>query len=219
MEPRLRIVFAIGLLPGDRWPWPRCIDFGRIWLSGDLALSGKPDGVYDFATSSAVQLRLSGVGNCPFFGISPIRQSFYFFSSPFALVPSSIAYPVWMAFTLVLYLAAIYAILPDRTALLAAVTRYPSGVGCSSGHSVWLPNVAGVFFVLADRQSNLSEVPDQSVWVLSAFGVLETLRVSTRISWIAHLPVATLVALAIYVIWRKPIPGRLKAAFLYIGRH
>ena len=70
---------------------------------------------------------------------------------------------------------------------------------------------------LIGREASLSEVPGLPIPLLSAFGFLQSVGVSTRIAWIVHLAIAVVVAAAACTIWAKPIPHFLKAAALCIG--
>jgi hypothetical protein len=70
---------------------------------------------------------------------------------------------------------------------------------------------------LIGREASLSEVEGLPVPLLSAFGVFQSMGVSTRNAWIVHLAIAVAVAAAVFAIWAKPIPHSLKAAALCIG--
>jgi arabinofuranan 3-O-arabinosyltransferase len=70
---------------------------------------------------------------------------------------------------------------------------------------------------LIGREASLSEVQGLPIPLLSAFGVLQSMGVSTRIAWIVHLAIAVVVAAAVFAIWAKPTPHSLKAAALCLG--
>ena len=117
------LILSLGLLPNDEWV--RCIDFGRIWLSGGFAVSDDPVRVYDFAAFSAAQLRLFGSGYCPLFYHFPYPPTFLFFTFPLGMMPYSVAFPVWITVMLLLYPAAIYPTISRPTAVIAAQMLYP----------------------------------------------------------------------------------------------
>jgi hypothetical protein len=43
---------------------PRCVDFGWMWLSGKLAVSGNSDQIFDYLAFSVAQLSLFGQDSC-----------------------------------------------------------------------------------------------------------------------------------------------------------
>jgi hypothetical protein len=110
-------------------------------------------------------------------------------------------------------------------ALLAS--RDWRSLGSATATSVILAMAAAVAFgsqtwpsflsSLVDREASLSEVPGLPIPLLSAFGVLQSMDVSTRVAWIVHLAIAVVVAAVVLVIWAKQMPHALKAAALCIG--
>jgi arabinofuranan 3-O-arabinosyltransferase len=104
---------------------PRCIDFCYMWVSGKIAVSGDPFRVYDYSAFSSLQAILVSppIGNYPpFHFLYP--PTFLLFTLPLGLMSYFVAFAVWTIATLILYLAAVYMILPRTAALLAAVTPF-----------------------------------------------------------------------------------------------
>ena len=90
-------------------------DFSVFWAAGRLALAGKAAAAYDWASIKQFQPAESRVANfCypPFFLLALV---------PFALFPFVAAAAIWLGTNLIAYLAAMRAILPGRTATLAAL--------------------------------------------------------------------------------------------------
>jgi hypothetical protein len=96
-----------------------CTDFSWIWLSGKLAASK----VYDYPTFSA-EHALSGLPKCVIehFDYPP---TLLLFTHTLGLMPYLTAFAAWIGATLAIYLAAVYAIIPRRAAVLAAATPFP----------------------------------------------------------------------------------------------
>jgi Glycosyltransferase family 87 len=105
---------------------PSCIDFSQFWVSGSLALSADPTLVYDDATFSAARAALAGADAC----MSVMNHFVYppnylFFTYPLGLMPYVAAFAAWTAITLLLYLVAIYLIVPRPIAILVALSPFP----------------------------------------------------------------------------------------------
>ncbi len=100
---------------------------------------------------------------------------------------------------------------------LASATVVTVILGIEAAFAFGLEGWASFFHTLLDRQSNLS--PDSTVPLAlhSVFGLLRWVEASGSVSWGGHLIVAAVVALAVWVVWAKPIRFSLKAAVLCIG--
>ena len=102
-----------------------------------------------------------------------------------------------------------------RALASATVVTLILGIGAAFafGSEGW----ASFFHTLLDRQSTLS--PDSTVPLAlhSIFGLLRWAETSGSVSWVGHLIFAAIVALAVWVVWARPIPFSLKAAVLCIG--
>ena len=96
---------------------PTCIDFSWIWVSGTFAVLSDPARAYDYSAFSASLALLAGPGGCIFldnrFDYPPTSL---FLTYPLGLLPYLIAFAVWLVATLLVYLAAVYAIIPRRVA-------------------------------------------------------------------------------------------------------
>ena len=95
-------------------------DFVSFWSAGHLALEGKADTAYDFATLQAVHALALG---------HPVIPQYYWFYppiflllvAPLALLPYVLALLVWVGCTLALYLGALRRIFPHRLTVVAAL--------------------------------------------------------------------------------------------------
>ena len=262
----------------------RSIDFCWIWMSGKFAVSSNPALIYDPAAFTAAKRTFLGTGECRFlnFGYPP---TLLFFTYSLGLLPYITAFAVWIVATTVLYLAAVYVIMPRPVAVIAALTPMAVPVNVLLGHNGFLtagliglslvfverrPWLSGMFFglltykphfgilfpfvflasrnwrvlasatamsvllgvaagiefgyqgwpsfidLLHHRNSSLS--PDGvDLTLQSVYGLLRWAGASTWLSWIAHLTVAMVVAIAVCAVWASPIPQSLKAAIVCIG--
>jgi hypothetical protein len=287
--------YVIGLV----WRWlrhewvirsdgnPTCIDFSWIWVSGTFAASSEPARAYDYSAFSAARAVLAGPGGCIFLDNQlDYPPTLLFLTYPLGLLPYSTAFAVWMVATLLVYLVAIYAIIPRPATVIVALTTSPVVFNVLLGHNGFLtagliglslalmerrPWLSGIFLglltykpqfgilfpfallaarnwrspasatatsvilgmaaaiafgyqtwpaflsSLIGREVSLSEVQGLPIPLLSAFGVLQSMGVSTRVAWIVHSAIVVAVAAVVLVIWAKQIPHALKAAALCIG--
>jgi hypothetical protein len=262
-----------------------CRDFTWIWLSGRLAQSPLPEQIYDHAAFAASRVALAGPSNCQL-GHFDNPPTILFFTYPLGSMPYRLAFVAWLAATLALYLAAVYAILPRPAAILAALAPYPVFINTLLGHNGFLtaglvgfglvciehrPWLSGIFLALltykpqfgilfplallasrnwralvsaaiaslvlalvgaaafgwqtwpmffaalADRAARLSRDPSLDFWLISTAGFLRALGVGAAAAWGAQAIVTAVVALTVYVLWRRPIPYALQAAALAAG--
>lgn len=129
-----------------------CVDFIWIWLSGKFAASAAALHIYDYSALTAAQKAFFGPADCVLekFDYPPTEL---FFSAPLSLLPYSVAFPVWIAATLPLYLAAVYAIIPHRTAVIAALAPFPVWYTLILGHNGFLSAaLVGFALVFAERR-------------------------------------------------------------------
>jgi hypothetical protein len=264
----------------------RCTDFGWMWLSGKFAASSQPTQIFDYSAFSAAQIALFGREGCAFFTPFVYPPTFLFFTYPLGWMHYLVAFAVWILVTLVLYLAAVYAIIPRRAAVIAAMAPFPVAVNIDFAHNAFItaaligfslvclerrPWLSGIFLglltykphigllfplallasrnwralasailasailgigaaiafgsegwpsffhTLLNRQSTLSPDTKVPLALHSVFGLLRWAETSGPVSWVGHLTVASMIALAVLAIWAKPIPFPLKAAVLCIG--
>ena len=129
-----------------------CADFVWMWLSGKFASSAAPFHVYDYPALSAVQAALFGPPRCmvEHFDYPPTEL---FFTAPLGLLPYAVAFPLWIAATLPLYLAAVYCIIPHRTAVIAALAPFPVWFTAVLGHNGFLSaGLVGFALIYIERR-------------------------------------------------------------------
>jgi hypothetical protein len=94
------------------------IDFVATWAAGHLALAGRAADAYDLALFTQEQLKSVGMLVGRYSWAYP--PTYFLLAAPLALFSYTVAALIWIVATLVLYLAAIHAILPRRIAMMAA---------------------------------------------------------------------------------------------------
>jgi hypothetical protein len=258
-----------------------------MWVSGAFAGASDPSRVYDHLAFSNAWKILTGLSDCMLrdthFDYPP---TYLFVTFALSLAPYSLAFLAWMLGTLLVYLTAVYTIIPLTVAVVMALTPFPLVFNVLLGHNGFLtaglmgltlafmerrPWLSGVFLglltykphlgilfpfallasrswvVLAsatitfaimsgaaiiafgyqmwplffqsliDRQANLSPTLDLGTPLVSIYGFLQSVGVSTRMSSIVQLAIGAIVTTVVCTIWSKPIPHSLKAAALCIG--
>lgn len=160
-----------------------CIDFTWIWLASRFAASAVPMHVYDYAAFVSAKLALVGPPNCilEHFDYPP---TLLFFLYPLSALPYSIAFVAWLAVTIVVYLASVYAIMPHRTALIVALAPAPVWNNVLLGHNGFL--TAGLFgfaLVLAESRPRLAAIPLSLLTYKPQFGVLFPLALWASRRW------------------------------------
>jgi len=94
-------------------------DFVEVWSGGRMALAGHAAAAYDWSIHKLAEVRALGHsfdGNFSW----QYPPTFFFAAVALALLPYTIAYLVWIGVTFLAFLAAIRAIIGDRTAYLVA---------------------------------------------------------------------------------------------------
>jgi len=114
-----------------------CTDFIWIWLSSTFASSPAPAAIYDHATFLAAKAAAFGTTDC-ILGHFDNPPNLLFFTWPLRFLPYPLAFAAWLAATLAIYLAAVYAILPRRAAVVAALTPFPVFFNILLGHNGFL---------------------------------------------------------------------------------
>jgi len=137
-----------------------CIDFAWMWVSGAVARSSDPALVYKASAWSAAWRILTGLDDCKFaangLGYPP---TYLFFTYPLGLMPYSTAFAVWLVATLLLYLAAVYAIIPRPAAVIAALTPYTVIINALLGQNGFLTaGLIGLSLAFMERRPWLSGV-------------------------------------------------------------
>jgi hypothetical protein len=163
------VAYAIGLVIRIfRHSWlffadgkPSCIDFSHYWVSGALAGSGDRALVYDFSTFSAARAALGGADPCsvPVLNQFVYPPTYLFFTYPLGLMPYITAFAAWTVITLLLYLVAIYLIVPRPIAISAALSPFPVFFNFFLGQNGFLlAGLMGLSLALMERRPQLSGV-------------------------------------------------------------
>jgi hypothetical protein len=163
------VAYAIGLVA--RWvhhSWlffpdgkPSCIDFSHYWVSGRLAGSADPALVYDFSTFLAARAALGAADACfvPVLNQFVYPPTYLFFTYPLGLMPYVAAFAVWTVVTLLLYLLAIYLIVPRPIAILVALSPFPVFFNLFLGQNGFLlAGLMGLSLALMERRPRLSGI-------------------------------------------------------------
>ena len=99
-----------------------------------------------------------GPGECQFLHFS-YPPTVLFFTYPFGLLPYMTAFAVWIVATIVLYLVAVYAIIPRPAAVIAALTPMAVPVNVLFGHNGFLTaGLIGLSLVFVERRPWLSGI-------------------------------------------------------------
>jgi Glycosyltransferase family 87 len=101
-------------------------------------------------------------------------------------------------------------------ALLSAATAsliFAIAAAIAFGYQTWPAFIDAV----GDRAASLSGDQRLNFWLVSVAGFLRLLGVSAPISWTLQSAVTAAVALAVCILWARPIPYPLKAAALAAG--
>ena len=181
------------ILPDGR---PRCIDFGWMWLSGRFAVSGNSAKIFDYSTFSAAQIALFGHDNCPFITPYVYPPTYLFMTYFLGFMPYLIAFAAWVLATLFLYGTAVYAIIPRRAVVIAAMSPFFVAVNADFGHNGYI-TAALVGFSLAslERRPWLSGIFLGLLTYKPHFGVLFPLALLASRNWraLASATVATVI--------------------------
>jgi len=169
--------FRIGLPAKD------CLDFTWIWLSSKLALSSTIAQVYDYSSFSAARVALVGPPNCVLehFDYPPTLLLFTF---PLGFLPYAVAFVAWMGLTLLVYLAAVYAIIPRAAAIIAALTPYPVFINFLLGHNGFLTaGLLGLALAFMEGRPWVSGIFLGLLTYKPQFGILVPLALVASRNW------------------------------------
>ncbi len=182
--------YAIGLawvmIRHELWSNPEgksCIDFTWIWMISKFALSNVLAQAYNFSIFSDARTILVGPPNCilEHFDYPP---TLVFFTYPLGLMPYSVAFAMWMIATLLIYLAAVYAIIPRPAAVIAALTPYPVIFNALRGHNGFLTaGLIGLALVFMKRRPWLSGFFIGLLTYKPQFGILFPLALLASRNW------------------------------------
>jgi hypothetical protein len=95
----------------------------------------------------------------------------------------------------------------------AASLAFAAAAALAFGYRAW-PSFIGS---LAERDSGLSPDAGMVLKLHSVYGLLHSLGAAPWLSWTVHVAVAVVIASAVCIVWAKPTPYALKAAFLAVG--
>lgn len=150
------------------------IDFCLIWASGRFAAISDPSRIYDYPTFAAAYDIFYRPEEC-----RPLLQgyiyppTYLFFTYLVGLMPYLTAFTVWMAATLALYLAAVYAIVPRPLALIAAMAPAAAFKNLQLGYNGFLTaGLFGLSLVFLERRPWLSGIFLGLLTYKPQFGVL-----------------------------------------------
>ena len=129
------LVTAHGTL--DAWGRPLGTDFSNVWTAGQMALDGRAPAAWDWAAHYQVQQAVHGDPHVPFYGWH-YPPPFLLLAALLASLPYLLALLVWQAASLWAAAKVCGAILPGRTALLAALGAPVVLVCLTHGHNGFL---------------------------------------------------------------------------------
>jgi hypothetical protein len=160
-----------------------CRDFTWIWLSGHFAASSDPVQVYDHSAFSAARVALVGPPHC-ILGQFDNPPTILFYAYPLGSLPYVAGFAAWIGGTLLLYLAAIWAIVPRRVAVIAALTPYPVLINALLGHNGFLTaGLVGFALVFLERRPWLSGICLALLTYKPQFGLLFPFALLTARRW------------------------------------
>lgn len=141
-------------------PGEHCFDFNWVWLTGKFAAANMAVEVYNPTAAlppeaaALPEFQCAGTAGDGRFDYPP---TILFFTYPLGFMSYGVAMAVWVAATLLLYLAAIYAILPRAAAVFAGLTTYPVLLNALIGHNGFLTaGLFGLALALIERRPWLS---------------------------------------------------------------
>jgi arabinofuranan 3-O-arabinosyltransferase len=174
------------------------IDFCWIWMSGVFAVSSDPARIYDPSVLSAAQDTFFGPGKCVFYYFDYPPTSL-FLTYSLGLLPYVVAFAVWIIGTLILYLTAIYRIVPYSVALIAALAPAAVLKNIQLGHNGFLTAaLIGLALAFTERRPWVSGIFLGLLTYKPQFGVLFPLALLASRNWRA-LGGATAASLALGV--------------------
>lgn len=148
------IVYLLATRHGtlDLYGRPLGTDFSDVYAAGRMALDGRAAQAWDWPAHYQVQQQVHGDPNVPFYGWH-YPPPFLIVASGLALLPYLAALALWQGTTLAAAAAAVRAIVPGRTALIAALGAPVVFVCLGHGHNGFLTAAlfGGALFILDER--------------------------------------------------------------------
>jgi hypothetical protein len=150
-----------------------CTDFAWIWFSSKLASLNVSALIYDYPAFAAAHAAWDGMPPCiiEHFDYPP---TLLLLTYPLGLMPYLTAFCGWIGATLALYLVAVYAIIPRRAAVLAAVTPFAVVIlNVLLGHNGFLTaGLVGLALVSIERRPWLAGIFLGLLTYKPQFGIL-----------------------------------------------
>lgn len=164
------------------------LDFGWIWLSGKLTASGEAAQVFNGTAFSAAQraffLPSLGPESVVHFNRFYYPPTFLFFTSLFGSMPYLIACAAWIVAWLAVYEAAIYAIIPRRSAVIVATTPFFVAANILLVHTGFLTAAfMGLSLAFLERRPWLSGIFLGLLTYKPHFGLLFPLALLASRNW------------------------------------
>jgi hypothetical protein len=160
------------------------IDFCWIWVSGKFAVSSDPARIYDLSIYTAAQNIFYRPGACLFMHQFVYPPTLLFFTYILGLMPYFVAFAGWLMTNLVLYEAAIYAIIRRPAALIAALTPAAVLKNVQLGHNGFLTaGLIGLSLVFVERRPWLGCMFLGLLTYKPQFGVLFPLALLVSRNW------------------------------------
>lgn len=226
------VVFLAGSYLAGHWLLARDgsgvpTDFVEVWTGGRMALAGHAAAVYDWSIHKLAEVRALGHSFDGNFGWH-YPPTFFFAAVALALLPYTIAYLVWIGVTFLTYLAAIRAIIGDRTAYLVAAA-FPAVVAnlFVGQNGLLSASLIGGALAILDRRPILAGVFIGLLSYKPHLGLLFPIALAAGGYWRTFISagvVAILLALASWFAfgsesWAIFVPsiGRASHAFLSAG--
>jgi arabinofuranan 3-O-arabinosyltransferase len=164
-----------------------CVDFTWIWLSSKFALSSVLAQAYDYSVFSAARATLVGPPNCVLEHLD-YPPTLLLFTYPLGSMRYSIAFAAWIWATLLLYLAAVYAIIPRPAAVIGSLTTVPVLFNFLLGHTGFLTaGLIGLALAFVERWPWLSGILLGLLTYKPQFGILFPLVLLASRNWRALL--------------------------------
>ena len=176
----------------DSRGWPVGVDFGQVWAAGIMALRGDAAAVYDFAAHYAVQQELFGE-NAPYL-LWLYPPNHLMVAGALATLPYLVALTLWMGLTLMVWMAAVRAIVPGLPALLVALAFPAVLMNLGYGQNGFLTaGLLGLALALLDRRPVLAGIFIGLLAYKPHFGMLIPIVLMLSGRWTVFLSAAATV--------------------------
>jgi hypothetical protein len=161
------------------------IDFCLLWISGKFAATNDPFRIYDYPTFSAAYDFFYPPGECrPLLQAYIYPPTYLFFTYVVGVMPYLVAFAVWVGATFLLYLAAVYSILPTPAAVIAAMASAAVLKNAQLGYNGFLTaGLFGLTLVCLERRPWLAGIPLGLLTYKPQFGVLFPLALLASRNW------------------------------------